>query len=347
VGEDSLDGFLQEWNAASKAKIKAWAERVQSGETKLRMQHAVYAGAGGFWAEVFERVLDWAHVHHELDPTEQRNFLQLRELLWAPGKLDLALGILATPEMLVKLHFLEAPVRYRVNAVLLENTTSAAALNHEELRETVAPDYDGLGRSRARLRAESMHVVAMKGEVGQRYIEHVLGDGLPSNCLVPRLNARSYLDCMTKRLPALAVADEITCLQIIEAARRDNQAAVLLYPLRVGAPDELREPGSLLPEFPLGVAMSRNLQSDLHTTELVEFLDESLALFLYSNPRWVASRYLALREHVRQIATAALPYEKPQVIDRWLDYSFRLSPTLHASVPSPWHETLRIADAVL
>ena len=335
--------FLERWESAKQDKVVSWEEQVLSGEIRLQIRHSAYTGAGRLWADTFTALLKWAGISTDINRSGRMHFNELRQLLWQSGRLDIATGLLATPELLVKLHFFTSPIRYRNNFVV-EISPGETPQSLQILRETLVSTDRSQRLAAHNGMAERM--VVMTGEIGSIYVERVLGVEIPASQHCDALDAKLFAKLMNKAPGAIAAADEITCLEILVELQRQGRHGVLLYPL-VPAPTEPRDiSGGYLPYFPLGVAVSRNFAGNADTRKLIEFFAECLPVFLSSHAAWVAKRYCDLRSEINHLAVEALPLAPTEPIDSWLNHCFQLNNHRKATgltAASAWHEILGLA----
>jgi hypothetical protein len=339
----AADAFFNKLKASKTSSSAAWAERVLKGEVELRIQAAEYDGGKGFFDRVFVALLDSAGIRHGPHDDKHLDFYGLREQLWnANSRHDAALGVLCTPAMLVKLHHFCAPVAYRTNAICLTRSLADGSMALPDLQRALMPYPSEVIHEEMLSR---LHLIAMRGEIGHVHIQSMLKRSIPDKAILKRLDVDLYVKALisSREKAPVCIADEITCLNI---RRHLGRKAQLVFPLRTGGPHEACDRGALLPEYPLSIAVSRNLKGATDTGELITYLESALACFLQTNATWVAHCYLSLKDRVRHIAYEALPEERPTNIEAFLDHTFKTLPEYWADYrqgPLNWEPVLRTA----
>ena len=223
IERDALHRELIE--ACSIRETVEWHDRLESGDLALKIQHTSYPGAVGFLDIVFERFRRMAGLS-EKPVSVRSDFAQLKEDVWR-GHTDIALGLLATPDRCVKLKFFHTPIRYGINCVYLKNGSHGAKVAEAELRAFL------LGVPSAGDLAHILNPVVMESEVGGLYMSRILGFRRDLTTFVPRLSARLYVqtllekDCSARL--SVAVADEVTCFEIVRHLHREGQHPCLLF----------------------------------------------------------------------------------------------------------------------
>ncbi len=351
-GELTAEGqnLVQELEAAREQAepAQSWYEGVEEGALTLEVREAQYLGAGHFWGRIVSPFLDAACIKHAAAKDKEdrpQNFDELQRAVWA-GNVHLALGILSTPRLSLKLYFFNSPITYRVNGVVLDDGVERLGgpqrvrdlLARRAARARVAAAGE-LGRSR-------FYPVVMKGAVGEAYVKHNLK--IPDVVGTGSLDPAGYCDrLMAKRRKGdnrvrIAVADEITCLSILKRMRGRGR---LIFPL---VPDEQDKPGLIPPSFPLGIAISRNERlAHVKTGALRAFVDEALTQHIRGNATSIAFSYVALRNKMRQLAEKALPNARPEMLDEWTARTFRLGDRQQTWRLEPPHWQAVLQEAML
>jgi hypothetical protein len=343
-GEDLVAELLA---AREQVEIKrTWQERVEEGGITLEVREADYLGAGRFWSRIVYPFLDAACIAHAPGQEEDRklNFQQLQAKVWA-GNVHLALGILYTPRLSLKLSFFNSPVTYRLNGVILKAAVDRLH-GPQRVRDLLARR---VSRARYRLTNEirasrTFHPVVMRGEVGEAYVLRNLKitDVIETESLDPA----AYCDALLAKprrqdgRVRMAVADEITCLSIL---RHLHGRGRLVFPL---VPDGRDRRGLIPPSFALGIATSRNERlPEVKSGALQVLVTEALAQHIYGNARSIAFSYVALRNRIRQLVDQAVPEVPVAVRDEWTARTFRLGDALESwrLEPPHWRAVLREA----
>jgi hypothetical protein len=338
---------------AAKTVNRSFAERLNSGDLCIYVQDAKYIGAGRFWASTWERFAQNAAIRTVKDEKE-RDFLQLRDSLFEPGSsLDIATGILVTPELETKMKFFAAPVFYRLSAVWIpsrwQDTVSAQRFR-QAFAADVPPGQPSMSAQAFWLSTvpQPLEVIAMRGEVGHIYAQQVLGQPIHEGTLLTQLDANQYAQrLLASQGPALVIADEITCLEVLKVLRSHDCGAELVFPLRTRDSSQRLEPCSLLPEYSLGLALGWNPEANWENQQLFEFLNTSLEAFLLSNRHWVAKQLIVLRDEVLDLAIAALGGSEMAHLESWADHCFRIDtadPIFHWSSRIDWRPVLSLVS---
>src|SRR5262249_35266164 len=100
--------------------IKSWIQQADEDRFVLKVCNAEYRGAGRFWHRLFSGFLNAADIRLKTTMFGKQNFEELQRAVWL-GQLDVALGILCTPRLQLKLWFYQAPIFYRLNAIVLKS----------------------------------------------------------------------------------------------------------------------------------------------------------------------------------------------------------------------------------
>ena len=313
--------------------VLSWRERVEEGHIALRVKHAQYEGAGEFWERIFLGFLDAADVCHKAAEGGPKIFHELQDDVWQ-GRLDVALGLLATPRLSLKLWFFNSPICYRLNCVILRESVASHGISkiHEALAD---PER----------RKHFFIPIVMKGEVGEAHACNNLG--LTGPIWVESLSAKKFCYELDKnqrggdgRIP-LAFADEITCLSILAESKGQAQ---LVFPL---LPDMERCGLLKPPSFPLGLCLSRNERlGHAKKSELMGFVRDALPTYIACNAQSIALFYLELRRRIRVLLDSALPEAASAERDEWVARTFRLSSRWLGLEPPYWRAVLLEAIAL-
>jgi len=306
--------------------VRSWKEYVGAGQ-ELRVEQARYIGAGKVWGRIFYPFLDSACIEHKTD-RPLLNFQQLQHAVWT-GQLDIALGLLATPRLSLKLWFFNSPIRYRLNCIVPSDFV--ATYNMSQIRKLLA------------CRRESREVfvpIIMQGEVGESYATILKLDELTTPVLVPSLDAdafyEEFLRKRTNRRVPLIIVDEITCLAIL---RRLEHQGELVFPL---VPN-LKDRKTLIPpSFPLGICVSRNEHvGHAKKNELMAFIQDALPSYIEGNAESIAFSYVALHNRIGELVKQALPKHPEHEQEEWLCRTFSLPHEMLALQPAHWRVVLQ------
>jgi hypothetical protein len=314
--------------------VLSWTERVERGHLGLSVRQAQYQGAGKFWGRVFYPFLDAACIDHSADDRAQ-NFYELQGEVWS-GSLDVALGILSTPRLSLKLWFFNSPIQYRLNCVALAEVAGIGGTARVR-RLTALPRPD--------IRERLFVPIVMKGEVGEAYACRNLG--LKEPIWVASLSAEEFCEKLIAneeradgRVP-LIIVDEITCLSILIKLKGRGR---LVFPL-VPNPEDRR--AVIPPSFPLGLCVSRNERvRHAKKRELMSFIRDAFATYIEGNARSIAFSYLALRDQVKRMVDRAMPDCPSAEREEWVTRSFRLQRESLGLVPTHWRAVLQEAIAI-
>ncbi len=310
----------------------SWKERLDEGHY-LQVEQARYGGAGRFWGRIFFPFLDAACILHSADE-RSRNFYELQRAVWS-GKLDVALGILATPQLSLKLWFFESPIHYRLNGIVLSEGDVIGITGRVR---------DALARPEKRKRI--FVPIIMKGEVGAAYACQNLG--LIDPVWVGSLSAEEFCNVLLSnavrsdgRIP-LIVVDEVTCLStLIKLEGRGK----LIFPLVSNPGDrELLVP----PSFPLGLCVSRNERvGHAKRGELMSFIRDALPAYIRGNAQAIAHSYVALHNQVRRLVDRALPDCSSTERETWIARTFGLDRASLSLEPPHWRAVLYEARIIM
>lgn len=308
----------------------SWKEQVDEG-LYLQVEQARYLGADKFWGRIFFSFLDTADILHAKD-VRSRNFHELQQAVWT-GKLAVAMGILCTPQLNLKLWFFDSPIRYRLNCVVLSDVEGGTARVRAALRHP---------STRKRL----FIPIIMKGELGESFACRTLN--LTNPVWVSSLSVKEFCDTLLneaarsgERVP-LIIVDEITCLS---ALVKLQGRARLVFPLVPTQEDwGVLKP----PSFPLGLCLSRN-ERIIHARrgELMNFIRDALPGYIHGNAQSIALYYVALRRKIKRLVDLALPGSNPTEREAWLTRTFCLDRAALNLEPPHWRAVLEEAIAIL
>jgi hypothetical protein len=330
--------------------VRSWKERIEKGDSRLAVRHARYEGAGRLWGRIFYPFLDAAYIKYtdpapggrrtgRTDPwgrKPHKDFHQLQAEVYK-GNLDVALGILATPRLSLKLWFFNSPIHWRVNCVALAEDVEAIG-GEAEVRRILAL------RPNIRKRYTQQHLVPilMEGEVGEAYARRNLA--FEESIKVKSLDAKEFSSTLaatksrTGRYLPFAIVDEVTCLRILINLEGRGR---LIFPL---VPDHTDHSAPIPPSFPLGMCVSRNERlGHAKKSELMTFIRDGLTTYINGNALNIAFYYLALRNQIKRLVETAMPEYSKSDRDEWLEKSFRLRPEYLNVLPPHWRAVLQEA----
>jgi hypothetical protein len=334
---------LDEAKKASKENlVGSWQRRLEQGSIRLKVRPTTYPGTGRFLSEVFLPFLDFGRIEHGGEASPRLDFRALKEETWL-GKVDLALGILATPEIDQKLWCFESPPRYRLNFVVTKEGLEAARTTQMELQKLLAFPSPYTSRRQPVL-LEKLRFIAMKGEIGRRYAKYVLRAEIFD--LLEDLNPKEFAERLSrseKDLCLCVAADEITCLGVLAELRHIKIDGLLVFPLSSPTTNP-GLPGVELPYFPLALCVSNSdsIPNRLNH-HLIEYLERSLPRFISGSSIWIAHSLIALREDLDTLAKSALPHAEHKSVRSWLDYCLRMDPNAPSDLKPHWTPVLHQA----
>jgi hypothetical protein len=260
----------------------------------------------------------------------------------------MALGILSTPRLSLKLSFFNSPVSHRLNGVVLKSGMERLH-GAQHLRDLLAQRASLARRTPLNEMGPSpfFYPVVMNGEVGEAYVKHNLK--IVDVVELESLQADGYRRALIAgeheghdNRVRIAVADEITCLSILRLLRGRGR---LIFPL---VPDATDRRALIPPSFPLGIAVSRNERlPHIKNAALQTFVHEALAQHIQGNARSIAFSYLALRNRIRQLLDLAVPKAREATRDEWIARTFRLRDPLESWRFEPPHWRAVLQEAAL
>lgn len=216
------------------------------------------------------------------------------------NEVDVGLGIFATLDRSLLIKFFSTPIRVGLNAIATEAGLERASLSITTVRKLLAPQE--LGKSPQP--DSSIAPVVIRSDVGGIYAMKTLGY-TEANLEFARGHLFSeygdsvieaekrYAALQIPKLP-IAIVDDVTALYIIRHLQRKKISARLIFP--VGTEKSAGQERKWLPEYLVSISVKRT------NTELVDYLRDSLELFLRTELQMISSLYY---DACRQFETMA------------------------------------------
>jgi hypothetical protein len=345
-GREIFDSILA--GRSNEYQIKTWIQEADEDRFVLKVCNAKYRGAGRFWQRLFSGFLSAADIRLKTTTLSNRNFEELQRAVWL-GQLDVALGILCTPRLQLKLWFFQSPISYRLNAIILasdlERIQKLTRPRKRPLRGSDPLSYAREALSARRRRWRVFLPIAKGGEIGELYAINNLGFSFVHRVDFDAQQFATALQSAELRRDGkvpLAIVDEITCLSILLKLNGEGR---LLFPLTPN-PGERRV--LIPPSFPLGICVSRNEDvGHARKRELMVFLGDALSAHILGDAANIARGYLALRSQITRLVRLALPLVGEAERTAWVDRTFSLGES-DADIHAPhWRAVLRAAKRSL
>ncbi len=316
-------------------------ESLVNGMRKLTVGIIEYEPFSGkdsdFFNYVFDRFVAFANLSERRVFPDIVNLDEAQQRL-IDGTLDVAIGVLRTPDRALRMRFFKSPIRIPVNAVMLKSGRERASL--EEVRDALSKKIKETKPDR------TIYPIINEKEVGGLHVKNYLNIERNTYRAV-KYEVESYADALVElneqRSPSgggpvpVVVADELMCLRVIEhldtgmasSPRKRNQE---------GQPDLVfnvednyqQDKGAWMPRYRLGFAVNRSHR------KWIEYLEEAFEIFLDSNAELVAGRYDELHNDIERYFLGVSQVKGKELGKIWLG----LKEGPNNEVAGPWTEII-------
>lgn len=264
---------------------------------------------GGFFGELMSAFLRYAGL--AIKPPEFRlvEVNEMEKRLCDTNELDLVISLFCLPSRCNRMWFYrQIPILIPLNAVCLRKPDSS---DQELLTQLTTPDCADL--------ADKVYPIVDSRESGGDYVANFLGVRKPEDILNVPYNYSTYADVLlnqsldeTERKCPILIIDEPGCLEVLEKVNRQirnrsttsrtydprvhsTRKEMDLQPRLLAGTNETKYSGTaLFPKWRVTFATARNNE------QWINFIRETLDIFVESNVELVAQLYFRLYNNLKQ-----------------------------------------------